>query len=185
MDIESDAGFMETQNKPGQNYAKFYLEPVKNNNKSREAGRDIYEDRTFILILSPGQTKSECRRPMQEQDKRLYPQAWADFQAGSSETTVTGTPIEYLGVSPARAKELRAVHIHTIEQMADCADTNSRNVGMDFHTLKNKAAAYLSKSSPEVAELRKQVEELKALLAAQTPKKPGRPKKQPEMQAAA
>jgi hypothetical protein len=186
VDIDSDSAFMETQNKPGQNYAKFYLHPVKMNKKSEEAGRDIYEDRVYILILSPGQTKSECRRPMQEQDKRLYPQAWADFQNGNQEPTVAGTPIEYLGVSPARAKELRAVHIHTIEQMADCADTASRTVGMDFNTLKNRAKAYIGKSSPELETLRKQVAELQAQIAAlSAPKKPGRPKKAPELQAAA
>jgi hypothetical protein len=186
VDIESDSAFMATQNKPGQNYAQFYLHPVKMNKKSEEAGRDIYEDRVYVLILSPGQTKSECRRPMQERDKRDYPQAWADFQNGNKEPTVVGTPIEYLGISPARAKELRAVHIHTIEQMAECSETTKQNVGMDFFALKNRAAAYVSKSSPELSALQQKVAELTQQLAAFTEKKkPGRPKKAPELQAAA
>lgn len=186
MDIDSDSAFMETQNKPGQNYAKFYLHPVRMNKKSEEAGRDIYEDRIYILILSPGQTKSECRRPMQEKDKREYPQAWADFQNGNQEPTVAGTPIEYLGISPARAKELRAVHIYTVEQMAACPDTASKDVGMDFHSLKNRAQAYIGKTSPELETLRKQVADLQAKLAElSAPKKPGRPKKAPELRAAA
>lgn len=181
MDVESDSGFMEThkQSQTQQNYAKFYLHPVLNKKKSVEAGRDIYEDKVYVLILCPGQTRSEWRRPMQDKDKRDYPQAWADFQNGEKEPTVSGTPIEFLGISPARAKELRAVHIYTVEQMANCPDTASREVGMDFNTLKNRAAAFISKNSPEVDELRRKVAELTEKLAALTSekKKPGRPKK--------
>ena len=184
-EVESDSGFMATHEKRQQNYAKFYIEAVKNNNKSREAGRDIFDDKVFILILCPGQMKGETRRPMQDKDKLEYPQAWADFQNGNKEPTVSGTPIEYLGISPSRAKELRAVHIFTVEQMADCPDTAAKSVGMDFHTLKNRAAALVSKTSPEVADLRQQVAELTAKLSALTaPKKPGRPRKQPEQLAA-
>ena len=177
-EVESDSGFMATHEKKQQNYAKFYIEAVKNNNKSREAGRDIYDDRTFILILCPGQMKGETRRPMQENDKREYAQAWADFQNGNKEPTVSGTPIEYLGISPSRARELRAAHIFTVEQMADCAETAKTTVGMDFYSLKNRAAALISKTSPEVEQLRKQVQELTEKLNALTTSKPrGRPRK--------
>lgn len=187
MDPESDSNFMATHEKPGRNYAKFYLHPVKNNNKSREAGREIYEDKEFILILCPGQTKSECRRPVQEKDKQEYPQAWADFQNGNKEPTVSGVPIEHLpGLSPARARELRSAHIFTVEQMAECADTASQTIGMDFNSLKNTAQAYISKSSPQVAALEKRVAELTAKLEALTAAKPrGRPRKQLEEQVAA
>ena len=186
-EVESDSGFMATHEKKQQNYAKFYIEAVKNNNKSREAGRDIFDDKVFILILCPGQMKGETRRPMQDKDKLDYPQAWADFQNGNKEPTVSGTPIEYLGISPSRAKELRSVHIFTVEQMANCPDTASKDVGMDFNTLKGRAAAYVGKNSPEVEVLRKQVAELSAKLAELTAakKKPGRPRKAVEMQAAA
>lgn len=191
-DVESDAGFMATHSKPGHNYAKFYWHPVRMNKKSEEAGRDIYEDRIYILIYAPG-SKSDCRRPMQEKDKREYPQAWADFQNGEKEPTVVGTPIEYLGISPARAKELRAVNIHTIEQMANCADTAKVNVGMDFVSLKNRAQAFVNKNSPEVMELRataerqaRQIAELtEKLEQLSAAKKPGRPRRTAEVQAAA
>lgn len=184
MDVDSDSGFMATHTKTQQNYAKFYIQPVLNKNKTKAEGRDIYEDRVYILILCPGQTKTEVRRPMQELDKREYPQAWMDFQAGNKEPQVTGTPIEYLGLSPSRAKELRAVNIYTVEQMASCADTNARAVGMDFHALKNKAAAYVTKNSPEVEELRRKVADLTQKLTELSAKKPGRPRKQPEQIAA-
>lgn len=190
MDPESESSFMATHEKRQQNYAKFYIEAVKNNNKSREAGRDIYDDKVFILILCPGQMKGETRRPMQENDKREYPQAWADFQNGNKEPTVSGTPIEYLGISPSRAKELRAVHIFTVEQMADCPDTASKDVGMDFNTLKGRAAAFVNKNSPELERLRAQVAELTAKLdalakPAEAPKKRGRPPKADVQQVAA
>lgn len=192
-EVESDSGFMATHEKRHQNYAKFYVEAVKNNNKSREAGRDIFDDKVFILILCPGQMKGETRRPMQDKDKVEYAQAWADFQNGNKEPTVSGTPIEYLGIAPSRAKELRAVHIYTVEQMADCPDTAIKSVGMDFNTLKARAAALLSKSTPELEQLRRQAAEQAEQIAALTAqlaeltkpkKKPGRPPKA-EMQAAA
>jgi hypothetical protein len=181
--VDSDSEFMAAREKKQANYAKFYLHPVKMNRKSEEAGRDIYEDRVYILILPPGSIKSECRRPMQERDKRDYPQAWADFQNGNKEPSVVGTPIEYLGVSPARAKELRAVNIYTVEQMADCPDTAAQTVGMDFNAMKNRAKSYVAKASPELDALRQRVAELEAQLSAKP--KPGRPRKVEVQQVAA
>lgn len=138
------------------NHAAFYYQPVRLKKKSEEAGRDIFEDRVYILILSPGQSKTEMRREAKDIDKQEYPEAWKAFQEGKGEPLV-GTPVELLpGMTPSRIKELHAVHVRTIEQLAAVPDQNLRNLGHDAHTLRNKAAGFLEKNTAEVQALRAQ-----------------------------
>lgn len=60
------------------------------------------------------------------------------------------------GMTPSRIKELHAVHVRTIEQLAAVPDQNLRNLGHDAHTLRNKAAGFLQKNTAEVQALRAQ-----------------------------
>lgn len=176
---------MATHERKTTNIVKFYRKEVPNKNKTQQEGRPIYDWKEYVIILCPGQTRSETNRPATDLDKREYREAYEAFLK-NEEPPLPGTPINLLpGLSPARAADLRKSHIFTIEQMAACPDTAMRDVGMDFNSLKNAASAYLNKSTPEVDELRRKVaeltEQLKALTAA---KKPGRPRKQPEQIAA-
>lgn len=170
------------------NRACFYHHPVLHKNKSKEAGREIYEDKVYILILCPGQSKQETRRPASDQDRMNYPTAWRAFCEGRAEPLV-GTPIEHLpGLTPARCKELHAVHVRTVEQLANVPDQNLPALGMGGTVLKQQAQAFIQKNSSEVAalkheltEARRMVDELKQMIAKQgsdLPKPRGRPRKE-------
>ena len=145
---------MQTTNNRNPNYASFYLHPVLNNVKTKAAGREIYDDKTYILILCPGQSKTEVRRPCTDIDKREYPDAWKAFQEGK-ETPISGTPIEQLpGVTPGRAMELHKLHIRTIEQLVEVPDQNMHSLGMDAYKLRDAAKAFVEKNTAEIQALR-------------------------------
>ena len=167
------------------NRACFYHHPVLNKNKTKAEGREIYEDKTYILILCPGQSKQETRRPATDLDRMNYPTAWRAFCEGKAEPLV-GTPIEHLpGVTPARCKELHAVHVRTVEQLANVPDQNLPALGMGGMVLKQQAQAFIQKNSSEVAALKNQlaeamrkIDELMAKQGSDLPKPRGRPRKE-------
>lgn len=178
-DPDSDVSYNQNGSTP-RNYAKFFLHPVLNNFKTKAEGREIYESREFILIIAPGQSKSEVRRPVQEKDKKDYPSEWQAFIENKSEA-VTGTPIEQLPtLDIGMAKQLKFLNIHTIEQMAAMHDAGLANIGMGAREIKTKAQAFLQKNSSEVVALRNRIAELEKKLnalstpAITSPKKRGR-----------
>lgn len=174
-DPDSDSSFSHNQSSGPRNYAKFYLEPILNKFKSKEAGRDIYESKEFILIICPGQNKTEVRRPVQENDKKEYHQEWRAFVENKPDAIV-GTPIENLPrLDPGMARQLKHLNIHTIEQMASLSDSGLANIGIGANELKTRAKAFIEKNSDEVVALRERVADLEKKLEQLS-----KPKKQPK-----
>lgn len=162
----TDREFVNVSQEEKANYACFYNHAVKNENASQAAGHDIWIDKVYIMIVSPGQNKTEVRRPMQELDKRKYPTAWKAFEE-KAESPVVGTPINYLpGLSLARLEELKGLNVRTVEQMASLSHSGISALGMGANELQQKAQAFLQKNTPEIVELRQQVADLSAKLAA-------------------
>lgn len=186
MNVESDSDFMANYERKSVNTVKFYWREVPNKMKSLAAGHPVCDWKEYVIILCPGQTRSETNRPATDLDRREYRGEYEAFQR-NGDAPLPGTPIHQLpGISPHRANELRKAHIFTVEQMAACPDTAMRDIGMDFNSLKNASAEFLKRGNAEVEGLRRQVAELTQKLNELTaPKKPGRPRKQPEIQVAA
>lgn len=194
MDVESDATFVQGYtSQPSRCRVKFFPEWKRNNFQSEKEGKEIgkYEDR--IMILIPGQ-KDVVVRPVQDKDKREYPQEWTDYQAGRDQR-ITGTPIELLpGLPKSRADLLKSLYIYSIEQLADLAEPGMLKLGMGAVELKNKAQAFLQKNSAEVNALKMELQKRDEVIAQQqaqlaafeerlkalesTPRR-GRPPKQP------
>ena len=175
LDPDSDASFQ--QNGP-RNYAKFFMHPVLHGFKTKEAGREIYESREYIMIVAPGQSKSEIRRPIQEKDKIEYAQEWKAFVEKRPDSIV-GTPIEQLpNIEVGMAKQLKYLNVHTIEQLASLSDAGLANIGMGCRELQTRAKAFIDKNSSEVSELKSRIAELERLISTMdkpAPKKRGRP----------
>jgi hypothetical protein len=176
-----DAAF--TQQGVSKNYVKFYPKWVRNNFKSKEEGAEVGEYRDYIIIVSPGQPNSQVDRPVQEKDKNEYRSEWLAFQDGR-EQRISGTPIELLpGLPKERADSLKSLYIYTIEQVSELSEAAMFKVGMGAAELKNKAQAYLQKSSTEVnalkvenAKLQETIRQLSDRMAAlEKPKRRGRP----------
>lgn len=164
-DPDSDSVFT-AQQKEGRNYVKFYRQWVRNNFKSKEAGCEIGDEQDYIIIVSPGQPKSEVRRKATDADKMAYGPEWSAYEQGK-EMQISGTPIELLpGLAAGMADALKALYIYTIEQMAGLPDIALQRVGMGGNDIRRRAKDYLSKGSAETAELRARVAELEAEIAA-------------------
>lgn len=188
MDVESDSQAVSSHQATTRNYVKFYPKWKRNNFLSNKEGREVGEHRDYVMIICPGQPKSEVHREVREEDKREYRTEWEAYKAGK-EQRISGTPVELLpGLDKSRADSLKAIYIYTIEQLADVSESAKHAMGMGANDLVNRAKAYLQKNSAEVVALRQELASrdqaisalnarLAALEAVPEKRKPGRPRK--------
>lgn len=164
MDVDSDSSFS-ANSREARNYVKFYRHWIRNNFKSNEQGIEVGENQDFVIIICPGQPKSEVRRKATDADKSQYRQEWQMYSEGKEHQQV-GTPIELLpGLTSGMADALKAIYIYTIEQMAELSDLSLQKVGIGGNDIRQKCKAYLSKNSTEVTALKAQLEEALAAIA--------------------
>lgn len=163
-------------------HVEFFTDAVENPAKTEELGRPIYEDREFVRIKFPGDNKREHVAPAHEihyvQEARAqmtyaeqYPQHYEVFKSGKADQVI-GTPLDELTfLTAAQRSEMRALNVHTAEQLAALGDREINKFGPGFRDLKEKAAAYLDKATgnADVIELQRQVAELKAQLQGGKP----------------
>lgn len=148
---------------------EFVMEPVFMEAKSTGAGRKIYEDRPYIHIRFPGDKTREIFRPIQEDDKDRFHRQWAAFERQNVQSH-TGTPIEqYPPLSKAQVLELKAINVHTVEQLANIPDSAGHTVGMGFRELRSTAQKWLENANggAAVTSMQAEIERLKADLEAQ------------------
>lgn len=131
----------------------FYLDSVHMVFKSEEAGRPIYEDRDHIRILIPGDRNSVIERIASDDDKKKYATEYASYKAGKDENEqMVGTPLrQWPAMRPAMVKEMEAMNIRTVEQLADLSDAGMQNFGPGSREWKAKAAAYLGVAAGSAA----------------------------------
>ena len=164
-----------TDNPDGGLAVKFFTKPVEHKSKSREAGRPIFEDREYISIRFPGDSKRELCAPAHERhlnpntkEETTYAmrfnsiyQAFKDGLDGF----VEGTPISELPfLTESRRSELRALSIFTAEQLV--AMSSTKKLGMGGGELVEKAKAYLEQASGsvEMDAMRARIAELEAMV---------------------
>lgn len=177
-DYDSSFNANPQQNVP-RNYCRFYPKWVRNNFRSEQEGVEVGDYFDYVMIVSPGQPKSEVHRKANDNDRREFPQEWAAYKEGK-EQRISGTPIEVLpGLARGVADMLKSLYIYTIEQMANLPDSALHKVGMGGNELRQKCQSYIGKNSAEVTALKARVAELEAEIAIlKAKKKPGRKPKQ-------
>ncbi len=181
----------------------FIQEPQINAKVTAETGVQTY-DSVLVAYVSPmGMPKSnaahEVERVLPDNTVVVNHRVMAKygeqvklFKAGLGAET-TGTPLkDLIGMTPATIMNLRARGIHTIEMLADMPDGAGHDM-MGFWELRDKAKAHMAKREKdapmvkmdameaahkqEVASLRRQLEELAALVNEPAKRGPGRPRK--------
>lgn len=163
MAIESDI-----QNPNSRLVVFFHKKPVKNQVRSEEEGRPIFDDVIYIKKMVPGDSLNIIERPCFEDDKREFPMQWAHFQnRQGSDQMVSGTPlIEWPIISTAQAEELRGLKFYTVENIAEASDAQLQKIGMlagmSPHNFRDKAKLFLNKAKG-LAEDSKREEELATL----------------------
>jgi hypothetical protein len=168
-------------------YVEFTMEAIHQTAKSEEEGRPIFKDVPHVRIHFPGDRTKQIFRPVKFEDDhqgpadpRRFPQQWKAFEA-QQEQVQTGTPIEQWGpLTKSQAMEFKAMHIHTVEQLAGIADSNLSWLGA--RELRDKAVSWLAqaetgkhamhlqteleKRDADIEDLKRQVKELAALAQA-------------------
>jgi hypothetical protein len=168
----------------------FHTVQVQNNFKTMTEKRPIFEEKIFLKKLVPGDSTLVVDRPMREQDIEEYPIEWARFEQ-KKEQRVSGTPIDvWSAISETQKAEFKALHIFTIDQFAQLADSVGNKI-MGFNDLRDKARAFIAaakdsavfdkiraETDAKLAQQEEEMAQLRELVNQLTAKKSGRPKKE-------
>ena len=162
---------------------------VENRAKSLKEGRPIFDQQEQVHIKFVGDTRKELVAPAHEKCIRdpatnqwvsyaqLYHRHYEAFKSGEA-AIGDGTPISELPfLTEARRAELRALHIHTADALAQLEGANLSRLGMFGRELKEQAKAYIDRAKETALESRLSAENaaLKARLEALEAQMAGRP----------
>lgn len=141
--------------------ARFYKHAELNSFRSKQEGRKIFEDFTYIEILSPANLKSIIQRRASDDDKMRFRPQYTRYLQGQEQLSI-GTPINELpGLTTSQVMELRALRVETVEQLAGMPDTTMQLLGTGGQSLKQSAIRFMDK----VADSTKQGEQIRTLEA--------------------
>lgn len=142
----TEAGFTQFNN-PSQGAVRqtvitFYDYEVQNEFKTLEEGRPIFETKTYVRKVSPGDRLVVIERKASKADFMKWPEEYRRYTSGNS-TPISGTPLEaWAQIARAQVYEFKALNIFTVEQLAGVPDSFGHNI-MGFQGLRQKANAFL------------------------------------------
>jgi hypothetical protein len=162
---------------------KFRADKIKNEGKTKAAGRPIFDDIELVEIRTAGDRNTVKVFPAHsmhrwvmnedgEQEVQTYAQRWNQQYRRFKENrqqVQDGTPLSELPfLTEAKRAELRALSIHTAETLAALDGQNLKTLGPGGRELKNQAQAYLdaASGSANVTQMAAQIAELQSQLAA-------------------
>jgi hypothetical protein len=174
-------------------FADFYNGTMRNETKSIAAGRPIFDDVEMIRIRWAGNTKNEFHAPASDRSDRPvldpetntkwwptwrehpdFRQAYEAFKLGAA-VSGNGTPLEeWPTLTAAKRAELKAINIMTVDQLANLGPDGMKRLGIEGPSLKEQAKLYLDRAAgaavdarhaSEMDEMRRQMDELRAMLA--------------------
>ena len=164
---------------------RFYQESIQLGFQSEAAGHPVFEDRDFIEINIPGDQSNVIVREATDNDKKVHASLFAQYKAGLT-PSIEGVPVEeWSRLTRAQANNYKALNFLSVEQIAEMSDTAAGKVGMGAFADRTAAKAYLElakdsalaqkqaiiieRQDNEMADLKRQVAELAALI--EKPKK--------------
>lgn len=136
----------------GRVWPRFFLDTVEDAAASAVAGRPIYRDIERVELNFPGDPNKKPVRNIRPEDQTRWPEEYGAFKRGQ-DVALSGTPIDHLPMlKPSMVRELKAIEIMTIEQLAALSDHGLQRIPMFGRQLKERAQAYLD-SAAESAQL--------------------------------
>lgn len=146
---------------------QFYYAAVKNEARSAQEGRPIFDDVPMIKIITPG-SRDVMVNVVNDRYKQRFPRQWEAFEK-NAEQLVDGTPLEEVPfLTVGQIAELKAVNCLTLEHLASMSDQLASKL-MGMHSLRQKAKQYLEAAESHAplarlqAELDKRDHEVQAL----------------------
>lgn len=165
---------------------RFFIEPTKNNAKSEEEGRPIFETRKFVELKQPGDKSWSFIDEIDDDGRgksgcdysERFSREYQAFKRGEERAAV-GTPLdEWAPLTRSRVAELKASNIFTVEEYANVPDNTLQKLGMRAREEREKARAFLDSAkagantaamAAEIAKLKSMVEQLQGRPALDVP----------------
>jgi hypothetical protein len=124
---------------------KFLLKPKRNNAKSIEAGRDIFDDTEYVDIRVMGNNNTHVCRVATYADRQRFPQHYEMFKR-RVEPAESGTPLATFPVVPASmVEQLSFLNVKTVEALVGMSDNDVSKV-MGLSSIKEKAKKFMEYS---------------------------------------
>jgi hypothetical protein len=130
---DQNPDFLGAHNPDNRLTARFFVHPVKNDFKSEEQGRPIFDDVTMVRIDCPGDQLNVVVAPVRADHKRRFPLQWAHFnnQMEGDQRLAGKTPINmWPRLTPAQCEELRYLKFLSVEDVANASDGALQTIGM-------------------------------------------------------
>lgn len=132
-------------------YVEFHMQAVENKQRSIEEGRPIFEDKEYITIFMPGDNKTKRVRPVKldwdagtPPDPERWPRQWQAFK-NQQQQVMEGTPLEEWGmITKSDALSMKAINIHTVEQLAGLQENHLTWLGA--RQMRDKASSWIEQS---------------------------------------
>lgn len=146
---------------------RFYTTALRNDARSSEEGRPIFEDTSMIEIRVRGDRNNVVQRPVREEDKRRFRGAYEAFEK-QAHSGVEGTPLsEWPVLGQSMVEELKYLGFYTVEQLSEANDSVcSKMPGLT--TFKQKAQVFLefSKGAAPLERMQSQIDAQASDIAA-------------------
>jgi len=156
-------------NKGDENLAvRFYIAPIKNPAKSTDAGRPIFDDTQMVEIRVRGDRNNVVQRPVREEDKRRFRDAWRAFEEGSKDLD-SGTPLSQWPIaSQSFVEEMKYLGFHTVEHLATANDRVCADIP-GLVTMRERAKHYieLAKGVSPIEGMQEKLDEQEHTIQAQ------------------
>jgi hypothetical protein len=131
-------------------FVVFERKAVQNKVKSEAAGRPIFDEFDYIEITIPG-GKTKVVEKVTDHHKQRFPKHWELHQKmldGKTGASLIGTPLDqWPAMSVSQVHEMRALGIHTVDQLAHLNENGISAIGRGGRELKAKAAAFIAQAS--------------------------------------
>src|SRR4051812_45528342 len=102
-------------------FVVFYMGIVKNEQRTVDEGRPIFDDVECVRIIVPGDRNNINDRPASDVDKRRFAKQYAMFKQGvKEEDQVSGTRLtDWPFLTRAQCEELKYLGLRTVEHLSE------------------------------------------------------------------
>jgi hypothetical protein len=146
----------------------FFMEPTLDERASSEQGRAVYKETEIVHLHIAGDSCSVHATPVDEAIKTRFPEQYQHWKRTNQGHHISGTPLKmWPPATPVQIKELEAIHVHSVEDLASIADVHLDRIP-DGRMWRDKAEAWLkvARDSSTATRFAAENEALKARIEA-------------------
>lgn len=130
----------------------FRTRAIQNAVKTKQQGRPIFDEVEWVDIYIPGDKNNVISKKVTDEHRKRWAIQYKDFVEGREQTT-SGTPLEHWPpLNRAQVAELKAMHIHSVEALANMDDPALQRYGHGARELKLKAETFIAAASEHAIE---------------------------------